>query len=115
MSQLAQFSTVEQLENLNSTYMTNQAMNLAGKYVILNVPDSAGNISQVSGLVDYVTMRDGKAYFSINDKYYDSEYLDSVVSLDYLEFIIKNNTDDSNEDQTTDTGSGSEGGTEGAE
>lgn len=88
---------------------------MAGKYVILNVPDSAGNISQVSGLVDYVTMRDGKAYFSINDKYYDSEYLDSVVSLDYLEFIIKNNTDDSNEDQTTDTGSGSEGGTEGDE
>ncbi len=114
MSQLAQFSTVEQLENLNSTYMTNQSMNLAGKYVILNVPDSSGKISQVSGLVDYVTLRDGKAYFSIKDKYYDAEYLDSVVSLDYLEYIMNNNPNNSDEnknDQTT----GSEGDTEGAE
>ena len=96
MSQLAQFSTVEQLQNMNSTFNSNQALNLAGKYVILNVPDSAGNITQVSGLVDYVTVSDGKAYFSINDQYYDADYLDSVVSLDYLEYIVKNETTDSN-------------------
>lgn len=106
MSQLAQFSTVEQLQNMNSTFNSNQALNLAGKYVILNVPDSAGNITQVSGLVDYVTVSDGKAYFSINDQYYDADYLDSVVSLDYLEYIVKNETTDSNigeDEQVTDS------------
>ena len=56
MAQLAQFSTVEQLENLCATFNANQALNMAGQYVILNVPDSAGKINQVSGLVDYVTM-----------------------------------------------------------
>lgn len=100
MSQLAQFSTVEQLQNMNSTFNSNQALNLAGKYVILNVPDSAGNIAQVSGLVDYVTVSDGKAYFSINDQYYDADYLDSVVSLDYLEYIVKNETTDSETDSS---------------
>ena len=75
MSQLAQFSSVEQLQNLGS---------------ILNVPDSSGNTKQVSGLVDYVTVSDGKTYFHIGDEYYDSSYLDSVVSLDYLEHLIKN-------------------------
>ncbi len=89
MSQLAQFSSVEELQNINETFSANRALNLAGQYVILNVPDSAGEINQIGGLVDYVTISGGKTYFSINDQYYDSDYLDSVVSLDYLEFITR--------------------------
>ena len=89
MSQLAQFSSVEELQNINQTFTGNRALNLAGQYVILNVPDTAGNINQISGLVDYVTISGGKTYFSINDQYYDSEYLDSVVSLDYLEYVSR--------------------------
>lgn len=89
MTQLAQFSSVEELQNINKTFTGNRALNLAGQYVILNVPDTAGNINQISGLVDYVTISGGKTYFSINDKYYDSDYLDSVVSLDYLEYVSR--------------------------
>ena len=65
MAQLAQFSTVEELQNLSTTFSNNQAMNLTGQYVILNVPDSAGNINQISGLVDYVTLSDGKTYLPL--------------------------------------------------
>lgn len=101
MSQLAQFSTVEELQNINDTFTGNRALSLAGQYVILNVPDSSGNISQISGLVDYVTISEGKTYFSINDQYYDSDYLDSVVSLDYLEYLTKNTTDTSTTDTST--------------
>lgn len=88
MSQLAQFSSVEELQNLSNTLSNSQSMNLTGQYVILNVPDSAGNITQVSGLVDYVTLSEGKTYLHINDEYYPSDYLDSVVSLDYLEHLM---------------------------
>lgn len=112
MSQLAQFSSVEELQNLSSTFAAGQAMNLTGQYVILNVPDSTGEVKQISGLVDYVTVTDGKAYFHIGDEYYSSDYLDSVVSLDYLQHLIDqdkaNNTtedttksDDSTSDDTT--------------
>jgi len=100
MAQLAQFSTVEQLENLSSTFSANQALNMAGQYVILNVPDSAGEIKQVSGLVDYVTISDGKAYFSINDQYYSADYLDSIVSIDYLEHLINSSNTDTQTDGT---------------
>lgn len=100
MSQLAQFSSVEELQNINQTFADNRALSLAGQYVILNVPDAAGNINQISGLVDYVTINGGKTYFSINDQYYDSEYLDSVVSLDYLEYISREPV---TEDDTTKT------------
>lgn len=88
MAQLAQFSTVEELQNLSTSFNTSQAMNMAGQYVILNVPDAAGNITQESGLVDFVTLKDGKAFFHINEQYYPAEYLDSIVSLDYLEHLI---------------------------
>ncbi len=90
MSQLAQFSTVEELQNLDVTMGNSQAMNLTGQYVILNVPDAAGNINQISGLVDYVTLSEGKTYFHIGEDYYPSEYLDSVVSIDYLEHLVNN-------------------------
>ena len=117
MSQMAQFSTVEQLQNINDTFSSNQALNLAGQYVILNVPDSAGNITQVSGLVDYVTISNGKAYFSINDQYYDADYLDSVVSLDYLEYLAKNAADstDKTTEETDQTAEGDSGKTDGTE
>lgn len=108
MAQLAQFSTVEQLENLSATFSSNQALNMAGQYVILNVPDSAGKINQVSGLVDYVTISEEKAYFSINDQYYPADYLDSIVSLDYLEHLI-NNADKPGDTDSDNT----EGGTDG--
>lgn len=87
MSQMAQFSSVEQMQNLTSTITSGQTMSLTGQYVILNVPDAAGNVSQVSGLVDYVTVNDGKTYFHIGDDYYPSDYLDSVVSMDYIEHL----------------------------
>lgn len=103
MAQLAQFSTVEELQNLSATFSNGQAMNLTGQYVILNVPDSAGNIKQVSGLVDYVTLSDGKTYLHINDEYYPSDYLDSVVSIDYLEHLI--NSSDQAEDTAADENS----------
>lgn len=122
MSQLAQFSSVEELQNINQTFSDNRALSLAGQYVILNVPDAAGNINQISGLVDYVTINGGKTYFSINDQYYDSDYLDSVVSLDYLEYISRvpeseddTTKTDTNEGESSDNGNADdENNTEGA-
>lgn len=101
MAQLAQFSTVEELQNVNTTISNSQALSLTGQYVILNVPDAAGNINPISGIVDYVTMSEGKTYLHIDDNYYSSEYLDSVVSYDYLEFISR---DETTEETTTEEG-----------
>lgn len=118
MAQLAQFSTVEELQNVNSTITNSQAMSLTGQYVILNVPDAAGNINAISGIVDYVTMSEGKTYLHIGDEYYSSEYLDSVVSYDYLEFISRDDTttDGATQEGTKEESSGNDdNGTEGTE
>lgn len=115
MSQLAQFSTVEELQNIDTTFGNSQAMNLTGQYVILNVPDAAGKINQVSGLVDYVTLSEGKTYFHIGENYYPSEYLDSVVSLDYLEYLTRDNTTTQDSTGTEDSSSNEGDGADGTE
>ncbi len=93
MSQLAQFSSLEAMTNLNNTSTNNQALNLTGQYVIMNTTDSAGGTAQISGLVDFVTIKDGSAMLSINDVYYPITDLDSVVSLDYLKSKVTTTTD----------------------
>lgn len=92
MSQLAQFSQLEAMNNLSDNYANSSAFGLVGKYVIMNVADSNGNITQKSGLVDYVTVKNGDAMLNIGGEYYSYEDLDSVVDTDYLEWLAQNGT-----------------------
>lgn len=91
MSQLAQFSQLEAMNNLNSSYSNSQAMNLVGQYVILNVTDAAGNVSQKGGLVEYVTMSNGDALLHVNGEYYSMNDVDSVVDYEYVNYIQSQN------------------------
>lgn len=92
MSQLAQFSQLEAMNNLSDNYANSSAFGLVGKYVIMNVADSNGNITQKSGLVDYVTVKNGDAMLNIGGEYYPYEDLDSVVDTDYLEWLAQKGT-----------------------
>ena len=87
MSQLAQFTSLEEMENLNSAFKQSDAQSLVGSYVIVKTENSSGGTDYVSGLVDYVTITNGKPYLSINDNYYAYEDLDSVVDVDYMAAI----------------------------
>lgn len=95
MSQLAQFTSLEEMENLNKAYTRSDAQSLVGSYVIIKTQDSSGDDKYVSGLVDYVTMINNKPYFSINDNYYAYEDLDSVVDADYINSLDKDKKKDS--------------------
>lgn len=96
IAQLAQFSALEQMQNLNETVMNSQAFSLVGKYVLVNTTASDGKVSEVTGVVDYITLKNGDAYMSVNgqlysvdklvevrDSYYAiQEYLPSVDKMD---------------------------------
>ncbi len=86
VSQLAQFSSLEQMQNVVSTLSNSQALSLVGKNVILEVGKSTGssNTTTVGGSVDFVQMVEGKAKLSINGSLYDYEDLDMVVDEAYL-------------------------------
>lgn len=87
MSQMAQFSQMEAMNNLNTAFSNTQALGLVGEYVLLNVTDSSGAQKQIGGLVQYVTISNNQALLRVNDEYYPMENLDSVVDLAYIDYL----------------------------
>lgn len=91
MSQLAQFSQLEAINNMSSTFSTTQALGLVGQYVILNTTTASGEPKQVAGLVQYVTVSNNEALLRVNDEYYSMDEFDSVVDWDYVEYMMNQN------------------------
>lgn len=87
VAQLATFSQLEQMQNLNSTSTNTQAFGLVGKNVIMKTIDSTGNTSYVSGKVDFATMTNGTAYLSINGSLYPASELDTVIDNAFLDSL----------------------------
>lgn len=83
ISQLAQFSSLEQMQNLNSTNTNTQAFSLVGKEVVVTATDSLGNSKEVRGTVDFVTIKDGKAMLSIEGNLYEASKLTKVMDSYY--------------------------------
>lgn len=65
VTQMAQFASIEQTNNLNETMSGFSVRNLLGKHVICNQYDAAGNI--LEGTVIGVEVKNGKNYLSILD------------------------------------------------
>ncbi len=84
ISQLATFSTLEEMQNLNSTMQADQAGGLVGRTVIMKVTSSVGETSYVSGKVDFIRRENNKTFVSIDGSLYNLDDLDSVVDDDYM-------------------------------
>lgn len=110
MSQMAQFSQMEAMTNLSTTFSNSQALSLVGQYVLLNVENSSGAMTQVGGLVQYVTISNGQALLRVNDQYYTMENFDSAVDWNYIEYL--NSQANAGDTEGTGNEEGS-GGTEG--
>lgn len=87
VSQLATFSQLETLQNLDSTLSGGQASDLVGKTVMVKVTDASGETSLKAGVVDYVVFENGLPYLVINEEKYAYTDLDTVVSDAYLEKV----------------------------
>lgn len=85
ISQLATFSSLEEMQNLNSTMEANQATDLVGKTVIMKVTSASGETTFETGKVDYIVRENGKTYLSVNNGLYSIDDLDTVVDEDYLD------------------------------
>lgn len=62
VAQLAQFSSLEQMEALNTTMTNYQYYSLAGKYVAADTKLEDGRIGTVIGIVDSVFTKNGTSY-----------------------------------------------------
>jgi flagellar basal-body rod modification protein FlgD len=67
IGQMAQFSLLEQMEALNQSFLSAQALQLIGKTVYAEVNKAGGEVLPVAGQVDRVSLRDGKIILGIGD------------------------------------------------
>ncbi len=95
ISQLAQFSSLEEMQNLNSAVNNSSAYNLVGKNVIMEVGKSTGETSTttVAGYVQFVEIKDGKAYLGIGGETYKYDDLDTVIDDKYLDSVLNGSED----------------------
>lgn len=83
ISQYAQFSQVEQMQNMAATSELARATSLVGQEVYIKTTNSKGESQLKYGKVDYVVFENNKAYLAIDESLYSLEDLDTVVDLDY--------------------------------
>ena len=67
VSQMAQFSSLEQMQNLNSSFTATKAMSLVGKYITGQITTD-GDTEEVKGEVQSVKLSSGKAYALVDGK-----------------------------------------------
>ena len=84
ISQLATFSQLEQLQNLNKSYENTQAFSLVGKSVVLKTSAENEKLTYVSGTVDFINMSGKNVKLSVNGSLYDLSQLYSVIDEQYL-------------------------------
>lgn len=103
VTELAQFTTIEELQNLGKTMDNSSAFGLVGKNVIIEVGKSTDSTTTrtVGGYVEFVQIVDGKAKLSIGGELYDYDDLDMVIDDTYLEGIL--NPGDEEDDSTGDS------------
>ena len=84
VSQLATFSSLEEMQNIAASSDLSRATSLVGKYVTVNSTSATGEQKLIGGKVDYVAVENNKAYLNINGENYSVDDLDSVVDEAYL-------------------------------
>ena len=83
ISQYAQFSQVEQMQNMAANSELSRATSLVGKEVYIKTTDTSGDPNYKFGKVDYVVFEGGKAYLAIEESLYSLDDLDTVVDGEY--------------------------------
>ena len=76
IAQLAQFSSLEQMQNLNRSFSYSTGISLMGKYISAEVDDGSGNVKFVDGRVDTVRIINGEIYAVVGE---DDVPLDKIT------------------------------------
>ncbi len=69
LAQMAQFTTLEQMQNMSKSFSHSQAFGMIGKSIYAEVVDEkTGLYNEILGNVDYVKMRSGEPYLMVEEK-----------------------------------------------
>lgn len=91
ISQFAQFSSLEQMQNVSKSVDLDRANSLVGKTVMVKAPTTTGGTTYKTGKVDFVVTEGNEAYLSIDGGSYPLSDLDTVLDGDYYEAYLMMN------------------------
>ena len=84
IAQLAQFSSLEQLQNLNQSFSDTGALNMVGKTATVKWEDSGGKTHEITGIVDFVTKSGKEMKVSIGGTLYSTDDVTSIYDESYM-------------------------------
>lgn len=88
VAQLATFSQMESMLNMQNSIESSKANDLVGKYVIVKTTSSTtGETTADAGFVDYVQYENNKKYLYINGTRYSLDDVYQVADSEYMEAI----------------------------
>lgn len=83
ISQYATFSQVEQMQNMSATMELTRASAMVGELVSVKSTSSSGEVTEVEGVVEYVSYENNKAYVSIDGTLYSADDVVAVINKEY--------------------------------
>lgn len=84
VAQLAQFSALEQMSNLNQTVSNNSAYALIGQEVLIRHTTTTGDALEVQGTVQKVTIKNGEAFVTVEGQEFNYDEVVEVIDPNYL-------------------------------
>lgn len=85
VSQYAQFSSLEQMQNMSNGLQLSRASSMVGQIVSVNTVDSNNRPTTIQGKVDFVQFENNKAYVSIGGALYSLDDVIGVADQEYLD------------------------------
>jgi flagellar basal-body rod modification protein FlgD len=80
IAQMAQFTSLEQMQNMNKNLESSSAFSMIGKEVKAKmVNESTLDVEEIQGKVDAVKMKSGKTYLVVNDKEVPFDKVEAVT------------------------------------
>jgi flagellar basal-body rod modification protein FlgD len=84
VAQLAQLSSLEQLQSMNESLSVSQASSFIGKNIIAEILNSDTGVTEVySGIVESIFLKSGKTYCVVGD---------NAISIDDISLVAENTT-----------------------
>ncbi len=78
VAQLAQFTSLEQMQQINASVTQQQGYAMIGKYVVGKYSDAEGNMVYTEGRVEGVTVSGGKTYLTVGENKIDVSNVEGV-------------------------------------
>ena len=84
LAQMAQFSSLEQMQNLNKSFEMSQANNMIGKIIQANVTNPLTMVTEaIEGAVESVSMKNGEVFLLVGENEVSPSDVTSVSEIDY--------------------------------